>query len=116
MASRGGTLSAFHQVNPPSCGPNSSFSIRRILDLPEESAEECAPSSSNSSPAESSPVSLPLVPRVVRPMVLGHYGDQNAPRNGLTHWSEFGLTPYAHHWGYGAVPFREQGFPLGEYI
>ena len=113
MASRGGAVSAFRHVKgPPSCGPNGSFSIKRILDLPEENVEECASSSSNSSPAESCTVSFPLIPRAVRPMVH-HYGD-NVPCSGLIDWQEFGLKPYSHNWSYGLFPFREQGFHLGK--
>ena len=113
MASRGGVVFAFRHVKgPPSCGPNSSFSIRRILDLPEENVEECASSSSNSSPAENCSVSFSFIPRAVLPMVH-HYGD-NVPCSGLIDWQEFGLKPYTHDWGYGPFPFSDQGFPLGK--
>ena len=111
MASRGGTFSAFHHVNLPSCGPNSSFSIKRILDLPEDSAEKCAPSSSGSSSAESCPRAFPLVPRVVRPIVHNH-GD-NVACSGLMNGHTFGFMKYAHHWSYGTFPFRNQRFQIG---
>ena len=113
MASRGGTFSVLYHVNPPSFEPNKSFSIRSILDLPEDSAEERTVSSSNSSPVESCSISpLQLVPRVVRPMVH-HHGD-HVPPSGLMNWQNFGVTPYSPHWSYGALPFRDQVFPLGE--
>ena len=111
MASRGGTFSAFHHVNLPSCVPSSSFSIKRILDFPEESAEKCAPSSSSSSPAESCPSTPPLVPRIVRPIV--HNPGNNEPCTGLMNGHELGFMPYAHHWGYGAFYLRNQRFQLG---
>lgn len=112
MASRGSSFSAFQQVYPPHRILNSSFSIRSILDLPEEDADKCSGSSGNDSPADSYSVSLPLVPRVVRPMVHNY-----AVRRGSTleNWEELGLPPYGHHWGYGAFSFREQAFPVGEY-
>ena len=113
MASKRDTFSVFRHVNPPSCESNKSFSIRSILDLPEDSAEERTVSSSNSSPVESCSISpLPLVPPVVRPMVH-HHGD-HVPPSGLMNWQNFGVTPYAPYWSYGALPFRDQGFPLGE--
>ncbi|KAL9967317.1 hypothetical protein ACROYT_G025517 [Oculina patagonica] len=31
------------------------------------------------------------------------------PRN----WQDIGLAPYGHHWGQGALSFREQAFPIG---
>ena len=71
---RGITIFLGFHVNPPNSGPNSSFSIRQILGLPEESADERFSCSSNCSPSESSTVSLPVVPRPVRPMVH-RYGD-----------------------------------------
>ena len=114
MASRGGTFSSFHHINLPSCGPNSSFSIRRLLDLPEESAEESSPSAANSSPTENCSRALPLVPRVVRPIVHNH--SDSGPRSGLVNWQDFGLTPYTHHWACGTFPFRDQRFPLGKFI
>ena len=112
MASRSGAFSALYHVSPQRCGPNSSFSIRRILDLPEESSEECGPSLSNSSPTKSCPPALPHVPRVVRSM--GHkYGD-DVPHTGLKNWLDFGLMPCAHHWSYTSLSFKDQEFPLGK--
>ena len=111
MASRGSSFSAFQQVYSPRCVLNSSFSIRSILDLPEENAEKCAGPSSNDSPADSYSVSLPLVPRVVRPMVHNY----DVRRSTLGNWEDLRLSPYGHHWGHGAFSFREQAFPMGEY-
>ena len=107
MATVGGTFPAFHHVNLPSCGPNSSFSIRRILDLPEESKEECPSPSANRCPR-----ALPLVPRAVRPMV--HNYGENIPHTRLMRLKDFGLMPCAHHWGYSSLSFKDQGFPLGK--
>ena len=115
MASRGSTIAAFHHVghvNPPSCGPNSSFSIRRILDLPEESADDCSYCSSNSPLAESCTVSVPAVlPRKVLPMVY-HHGD-NVSCRGLINWQQFPLTPNS-YWSYETFSLNNQGFPLGK--
>ena len=99
-------------MSPPGCGQSSSFSIRRILNLPEESEEDCAPSLSNSSSAQSCPPALPLVPRVVRPIVH-NYGD-TVPGFGVMNWQDLGLTRYFHHWSYRSCPFRDQGLPLGK--
>ena len=114
MASRCRTFSSFHPVNLPSCGPNSSFSIRRLLDLPEESEEERSPSSVKSSPTENCSRALPLVPRVVRPIL--HNRSDSGPGTGLMNWQDFGLMPYTHHWACGRFPFRDQRFPLGKSI
>lgn len=115
MASRGSSLSAFQHVNPSRCVSNSSFSIRSILDLPEETVEKCHGSLlRNDSPVASYSVSLPLVPRVVRPMVH-HYAD-SVQCSSLRNWQDIGLAPYGHHWGQGALSFREQAFPIGEWI
>lgn len=112
MASRSGAFLAPYHVSPQRCGLNSSFSIRRILDLPEESSEEYGPSPSNSSLTESCPPALPLVPRVVRS--TGHkYGD-NVPHTGLKNWLDFGLMPCVHHWSYNSLSFKDQEFPLGK--
>ena len=111
MASRGGTFSSLHNVNLPIRGPSSSFSIKRILDLTEDSAEIFSPSSRSSSPAESCPRAFPLVPRVVRPIVHNHGG--NVPFTGLMNLRNFGLMSYAHHWGYGTFPIRNQRFEIG---
>ena len=116
MASRGGAISAFHHVghvNPPSCGPNSCFSIRQILDLSEESADERSYCSSNSPLAESCTVSLPAVlPRKVLPMVYPDHGD-NVSCRGLINWQQFPLAPYS-HWSYGSLSLNNQGFPSGK--
>ena len=112
MASTGSTFSAFHDVSAPGCGPYKSFSIRRILDLPEDSDEKCVVSSSSSSSAECYPQGLPLVPRVVRPMV--HNCGDNVPCTGLVNCQDYGLTPYAQHWGRGVFHSTYQGFPLGK--
>jgi len=117
MASRGGAISAFHHVghvNLPSCGPNSCFSIRRILDLPEESVDERSYCSSNSPLSESCTVSVPAVlPRKVLP-VVSHHGD-NVSCRGLINWQQFPLTAYS-HWSYGTFSLNNQGFPLGKWI
>ena len=115
MASRSGAFSALYHVSPQRCGLNSSFSIRRILDLPEESSEECGSSLSNSSPTESCPPALPLVPRrVVRSM--GHKYGNNVPHTGLKNWHDSGLMPCAHHCSYSTLSFKDQEFPLGKWI
>ena len=111
MASRGGRFSALHHVSLPSCGPSSSFSIKRILDLPAESAKKCTPSSSSSSLAESRPRAFPLVPRVVRPIVRNP--GENVACAGLMNRHDFNFMSYAHHWGYGTFPYRNQRFRLG---
>ena len=107
--------SAFHHVghvNPPSCGPNSCFSIRRILDLPEESVDERSYCSSNSPLGESCTVCVPAVlPRKVLPMV-SHHGD-NVSCRGLINWQQFPLAAYS-HWSYGTFSLNNQGFPLGK--
>ena len=114
MTSRGNTFSALHDASPSSLGPNSSFSIRRILDLPEESEEkQCDTSSSNSSSAECCPPVLPLVPRVVRP-IAHSYGDNVPFTTGLVNWQDFGRTRYAQYWGYGVFHSTNQRFPLGK--
>ena len=111
MATRGGTCSPFHHINPPRCGPHSSFSIRRILDLSDKNAEVCSPATGNSSPAESCPRSFPIVPRVFRPII--HNYAQNVPHIGLINWQDFGPMRYTHHRSCGLFPFRDQGHPLG---
>ena len=108
MASRGGTFSSLRHVNLPSCGTSSSFSIKRILDLREDSAEKCASSSSSSSPAESCPSAFPLVPRVVRP--IAHNPGDNVPCTGLMNRYDFGFMSCAHHWGCGTFPFMNHRF------
>ena len=112
MASTGSTFSTFQDFSPPGCGPNYSFSIRRILDLPEESDEKYVASSSSSSSAECYPQVLPLVPRVVRPMV--HNRGDNVPCTGFVNCQDYGLTPYAQHWIRGVFHSTYQGFPLGK--
>ena len=113
MASRGGTSSIFDNASSPNIKPNKSFSIKSILDLPEQSADEHAQSSSNSSSVESCSVSrLPLVPRAVRPMV--HHHADNVPPSGPMNWQDFGVAPLVHHWSYGALPFRNHEFPFGK--
>ena len=109
MTLRSGKFSAFDPVktvNVQGCGLNSSFSIRRILNLPEESTEECVPSS----PIEKVPSVLPLVHRVVFPTV--HNSGGNVSCTSLKSWQDFGM-PYTCLWGYGTLPFRNQIFKPG---
>ena len=114
MASRGGTCSASHHISPPRCGPDTSFSIRRILDLSDKRTEDCSHSTGKRSPADSCPqaLKLPIVPRVVRPII--HNYAENVPHTGLINWQDFGPMHYSHHWSCGLFPFREQGHPLGK--
>lgn len=115
MASRGSSFTAFQHVKSSRCVSNSSFSIRSILDLPEENVEKCTGSlSRNDSPVDSQSVSLPLVPRVVRPMIL-HYAD-SVQCSTLRNWQDIRFAPYGQQCAYGALSFREQGFPIGEWI
>lgn len=114
MASRASNSSPFQHVNPSRCVSNSSFSIRSILNLPEDTAEKCTRSSRDDSPVESYSVPLsPLVPRVVRPIVH-NYAD-SVPRITLPgNWQDFRFAPFGHHCGYGGLSFKEQAFPIGE--
>ena len=112
MSSTGSTFSAFHDLSPPGCGPNNSFSIRRILDLPEKSDEKYVAFSSSSSSAECYPPVLPLVPRVVRPMV--HSYDDNVPCTGFVNCQDYGLTRYAQRWSHRVLHSTNHGFPLGK--
>ena len=106
MTLRSGKFSAFDPVNVQGCGLNSPFSIRRILNLPEESTEECVPSS----PTENVPSVLPLVHRVVCPTV--HNPGSNVSCTSLKSWQDFGM-PYTYLWGNGTLPFRNQIFQPG---
>ena len=112
MASTGRTFSAFHDLSPPGCEPNNSFSIRRILDLPAESDEKCVASSSSSSSAECYPPAFPHVPQVVRPMV--HSCDDNVPCTGFVNCQDYGLTRYAQHWSHQVLHSTNYGLQLGK--
>ena len=115
MASRASSVSPFQHVNPSRCFSNSSFSIRSILNLPEETVEKCTDSLRDDSPDKSYSVPLrPLEPRVVRP--IEHLYADGAPHITLPgNWQDFGFAPFGHHCGYGGVlPLHEQAFPIGE--
>ena len=112
MASRANNFWPFQHVNPSRCVSNSSFSIRSILNLPEETEEKCTGSLKDDSPEES--YSVPLVPRVVRPTVH-HYADSASHLTFRGNWQDFGFVPFGHHCGYGGdLFFKEQAFPIGE--
>ena len=109
-SSRGDSFSDFRHVNPSGCVANSSFSIRSILDLPEENVKKCAHSWKDSSPSEGQSASLPLVPCAVRPMVR----PCNVPHTALMNWHQLGLPKYDQYWGYGGLPFMSHSIPVGE--
>lgn len=114
MASSTGTFSAFQRVGPSNCGTNSSFSIRRILDLPEQRDEKCVAYSSSSSSPECCPPALPLGPRVACPVI--HNYDYNVPCTEILNWQHLGFTTYPNHWSYRSFPLRKEGFSLGKWI
>ena len=115
MASRGSSYLAFQHVNHSHRVSKDSFSIRSILDLPDENAKKCVASSRKDSPVvDSNSVPRLLVPRVVRPMV--HHYAERVPCSALRNWQGMELARYGHYWRYGSLPFREQAFPTGERI
>ena len=114
MASRAGSVWPFQQVNPSRCASNSSFSIRSILNLPEETVEKCTGSLRDDDSLEKN-FSVPLssvVPRVVRPIVH-QYVDSAPHRTLLGNWQDFRFAPFHLHCGYNLF-FKEQAFPIGE--
>ena len=115
MASRASNFWPFQHVNPSHCVSNSSFSIRSILNLPEETVEECTDSLRDDSLNKSYSVPpSPLVPRVVRPIVH-HYVDSRSHLTLRGNWQDFGFAPFGHHCGYGGdLFFEEQAFSFGE--
>lgn len=116
MASRASNYWPFQHVDPSHCVSNSSFSIRSILNLPEETVEKCTGSVRDDSIEKSYSVPLsPLVPQVVWPIVH-HYAHDSASHLTLRgNWQDFGFAPFGHHCGYGGdLFFKEQTFPIGE--
>ena len=112
MASRASDVSPFQHVNTSRCASNNSFSIRSILNLPEETMEKCAGSLRDDSLEKSFSVPLrPIVPRVVRPIVH-HYVDC-AHNTLLGNWQDLRFAPFHHHCGYDLF-LKEQAFPIGE--
>ena len=115
MASRDIDSPVFQQINPSRRAElNSTFSIRSILNLPEENREESIASSHADLPRASSPASPPLVSRIHGSHSSQHFANAGSSNNSLLSVNALEVAHYLHPWNHSDVLKSLGRFPLGE--